>query len=171
MENSYGEFKLPDNINGRSLQSNVIPTVCNVRNMLLKLVAVNGDVQRLKQWEKRSYRAYLIDEIKGNIIYADSHQWREILRKHLLQQRLSDFGASVIDIYLVAYVSQTYGIGKNTFFTYINTSGISQKANSANAIWQVGKGDGVFLGIINDDGTVRDWEFMYKWLHCDDLNN
>jgi hypothetical protein len=35
-----------------------------------------------------------------------------------------------------------------------------------NAIYQVEKGDGVFLRILNNDGTVKDWEFMYKWVNC-----
>jgi hypothetical protein len=165
MENSCGAFQLPDNINGRSLQSHVIPTVCNVRNMLLKLAAMNGDVQKLKQWEKRSYHAYLIEEIKSSILFANQSQRKDIIRTHLLKHRPSDFGASVIDIYLVAYVAQTYGPGRNTFFEYVKTSGISNNINSAGAIWQVGKGDGVFLGILNDDGTVRDWGFMHQWVH------
>ncbi|MFT5871416.1 MAG: hypothetical protein ACI8WT_000334 [Clostridium sp.] len=33
------------------------------------------------------------------------------------------------------------------------------------AIYQVGKGDGFFLRILNKDGTVRDWEFMKRWVY------
>ncbi|MFD0824341.1 hypothetical protein ACT8ZR_01550 [Neobacillus sp. M.A.Huq-85] len=54
---------LPRNLRGRSLHINVIPTVCNIKNMLDKLIAVEGDVSQLKQWEKRSYKAYQIDKI------------------------------------------------------------------------------------------------------------
>lgn len=32
------------------------------------------------------------------------------------------------------------------------------------AIWQVGKGDGVYLGILNYDGRIKDWEFFNKWI-------
>ena len=39
-----------------------------------------------------------------------------------------------------------------------------RKKNSAQAIWQVGKGDGVYLGILNLDGTVKDWNFINKWI-------
>lgn len=165
MENSSRIFKLADNIDGRNLQCKVIPTVCNVRNMILKLVAIHGDVQKLKQWEKRSYQAYRIDEIKDKILAANSNEWKDIIRAHLLEHRPSEFGASVIDIYLVAYVAQTYGPERSTFYEYVCSSGISQNRNSAGAIWQVGKGDGIFLEILNNDGTVRDWDFMYKWVH------
>ncbi|ADL51386.1 hypothetical protein [Clostridium cellulovorans] len=51
-------FSLPDNLRGRSLHSKVIPTLCNLENMLNKLVEVNGDFSKLKQWEKRSYKAH-----------------------------------------------------------------------------------------------------------------
>jgi len=39
---------LPDNLKGRSLHDKVIPTVCNLENMLEKLVEVDGDYDRLK---------------------------------------------------------------------------------------------------------------------------
>jgi hypothetical protein len=79
-------------------------------------------------------------------------------------RRPTDFGASVIDIYLVAYVSETCGVGKIEFFEYIKNKKISEQRNSAQAIWQVGKGDGVYLGILHDDRQVKDWEFMAKWV-------
>jgi len=41
----------------------------------------------------------------------------------------------------------------------------SSYEGSAQAIWQVGKGDGVYLDILYLDGSFRDWEFMRKWLN------
>ncbi|MBU9723825.1 MULTISPECIES: hypothetical protein [Bacillaceae] len=157
-------FQLPEKIRGRSIHSNVIPTVCNIKNMLDKLVEVNGDVTQLKQWEKRSYYAYKIDKIKDQLLQSNSRERVQIIRNHILQEQPGNLGASCIDIYLVAYVSQSYGPGKSTFFNYIKTSGISDKENTAQAIWQVGKGDGVYLNILHNDGTVRDWGFTKKWV-------
>jgi hypothetical protein len=54
--------------------------------------------------------------------------------------------------------------GKNTFFNNIKISGILAKGNTSQAIWQVGKGDGVFLEIINEGGAVKDWEFLNRWV-------
>lgn len=156
--------RLPDNLRGRSIHAKVIPTVCNLKNMLNKLVQVQGDFSQLKQWEKRSYKAYKIDEIKNKLINSSEVKRGQIVRNHILSNHPSDFGASCIDIYLVAYVAETYGAGKDIFFEYIMENGISDKYNSAQAIWQVGKGDGVYLGILNDDGTIKDWNFINKWL-------
>lgn len=36
-------FILPDNLGGRSIHSKIIPTVCNLENMLDKLIMVYGD--------------------------------------------------------------------------------------------------------------------------------
>lgn len=47
---------------------------------------------------------------------------------------------------------------------YIKEMGISQKINAAQAIWQVGKGDGVYLGLLDKDGTIKDVEFFKKWV-------
>lgn len=154
---------LPDNLQGRSITVKVIPTVCNLKNMLKKLISVNGDFEQLKQWEKRSYTAYLIQEVISEILSSSEDEWKNIMRKHILSQRPSNLGASAIDIYLVAYVAETFGPGKNEFFKYIKRTGISDEGNTAQAIWQVGKGDGVFLEILNDDGTVRDRDFINKW--------
>lgn len=160
----FRNYELPNNLKGRSINSKVIPTVCNLENMLDKLVEVHGDFSQLKQWEKRSYKAYKIDEIKGEILNSPKHKWKEIIRKHILYGRPSDFGASCIDIYLVAYVAETYGAGKEKFFEYVRDNEISDKDNSAQAIWQVGKGDGLYLGILNDNGTIKDWDFIKKWI-------
>lgn len=161
---SFSNISLPENLRGRSIHTKVIPTVCNLRNMLVKLSEVDGDFSQLKNWEKRSYKAYKIEDVSGKILQSPKHEWKEIIREHILSRRPSDFGASVIDIYLVAYVTETFGAGKEKFFKYVMDKGITGKENSAQAIWQVGKGDGVYLSILNEDGSVRDWDFMGKWV-------
>ncbi|MGI6319185.1 MAG: hypothetical protein ACOX1J_10830 [Dethiobacteria bacterium] len=159
------KFILPDSLRGRSLHTNVIPTVCNLKNMLSKLVDLNGDESKLKPWEKRSYKAYKINEVKFDILNSPASKWVCIIREHILRIHPKELGPSCIDIYLVAYVSEIYGVGKDIFFEYIKRNGISEKDNSAQAIWQVGKGDGVYLRILNDNGTVKDWSFIKRWLY------
>ena len=53
-----------------------------------------------------------------------------------------------------------FGIGKDIFVQFIKDSNITTKDNTANAIWSVGKNDGVYLGILNSDGTIRDINFF-----------
>ena len=156
---------LPDNLRGRSIHDNVIPTVCNLKNTLLKLKKLYGNVSLLKPWEKRSYDAYRIDEVKIKILNSHKEDWKEIIRNHILRGNPLGFGSSCIDIYLVAYVVETFGAGKKRFFQYIKENGISEKDNTAQAIWQVGKGDGVFLDILHDDGTIKDVEFIKDWIN------
>lgn len=96
---------------------------------------------------------------------AQPYARKGIIRDHILLMRPSDLGASVIDIYLVAYVAETYGAGKDEFFKYVVRAGISNKTNSAQAIWQVGKGDGVYLGILDENGQLKDWDFIFKWVY------
>jgi hypothetical protein len=47
---------------------------------------------------------------------------------------------------------------------YVKQSEISDKDNSASAIWQVGKSDGVYLEVLNEDGTLLGWNFFAKWI-------
>ena len=158
------QFQLLNKLGGRSLHIMIIPTVCNLKNMLIKLVQVNGDYSSLKPWEKRSYKAYRIEEIKNEILNSPEASRKDIVRKHILAGRPSEFGASCIDIYLVAFVGETYGAGKNIFFKYVMENGITDKEKSAQAIWSVGKGDGVYLEILHDNGLVKDWDFLKSWV-------
>ena len=157
-------ISLPSNLRGRNIRENIIPTVCNLKNMLNKLILVNGDYSQLKQWEKRVYKAYKIEKMKELIMSATSDQWKGIIKQHILAENPNDFGPNCIDIYLVAYVSEKYGSGRTTFCNYILNKGISEKERSALAIWQVGKGDGVYLEILNEDGTIKDRDFFARWV-------
>lgn len=125
---------------------------------------VHGDFAQLKQWEKRSYKAYKIEEISTKITSSKKNEWKDIIRKHISEGRPSEFGASCIDICLVEYVSENYGSGKANFFKYIKDNSISDKDNSAMAICQVGRGDRAYLDILENDGRVKDWEFIREWV-------
>lgn len=157
-------FQLPENLNGISIHSKVIPTVCNLKNLLYKLVEVHGNEEELKQWEKRCYKGYYIEKIKNEILNTTQDEWVTIIRRHILYNPIHLFGANVKDIYLVAYVSKIYGVGKEIFTEYIKNTNITDKDGSINAIWQVGKGDGVFLEILNEDGSIKDWNFIKQWV-------
>lgn len=155
---------MPDRIMGRSLDEKVIPTVGNLKNMLNKLKQVNGDLSHLEQWEKRSYKAYNVEDVKREILSKNQSNWPNIIKKHILTGAMSLFGASCVDVYLVAYVANTFGTGKCVFEKYIFDKQITEKINSVNAIWTVGKGDGVYLDVLNPDGSIKDIEFFEKWI-------
>ncbi|MGD6856700.1 hypothetical protein [Bacillus infantis] len=156
--------KLPETIGGRNIHERVIPTVCNLENMINKLFLLNGDVQKLNAWEKSCFKAYCLEKLKLPLLVSGKNTRIELLREHILKNNPKDLGANCICIYLVAYVSEKIGGGRNNFFEYVKNSGISEKAGSAQAMWQVGKRNGVYLKILNDDGSVRDWEFFSEWL-------
>lgn len=162
---------LPSKLRGRSIRVNVIPTVCNLKNMLRKLDSVQGNVSRLKSWEKRSYQAYQIDKIKSFLLNEPKDQKVRLIKEHILQLPPTELGASCIDMYLVAYVAENYAPGKQAFIDYILKEGISEKENTAQAIWQVGKGDGVYLEILNVDGSILDREFFAKWINGTEQTN
>ncbi|MCP3028556.1 hypothetical protein [Halobacillus sp. A5] len=162
--NNTSSILLPNHLRGRSLRENVIPTVSNLRNMLIKLEEVDGEVSRLKPWDKRSYAAYHLATIKEEALSASSEERIELVKNHVLQTDPAQLGANCIDIYLVAYAAETFGAGKQKFFEYIFDNEVTEKENSAQAIWQVGKGDGVYLGVLNEDGSICDWNFFAHWV-------
>ena len=150
------KFVLPRNLRGRSIHTLVIPTVDSLKNMLVKLKGVNGDVTKLKPWERSCYKAYRIEKIKHSLLHADREEQITMIRKIILSHHPTEMGANCIDIYLVAYVAENFRPGQQAFVNYVLSTEITDKFNSANAIWQVGKSDGVFLNILNKDGSVKD---------------
>lgn len=88
----------------------------------------------------------------------------QAIRKHLLSMDPSELGANPMDIYIIGFVAETYGPGKENLIHFVQTNGISKKVYSSNAIWQVGKGDGMYLGLLNEDGSVLDWDFFKEWV-------
>lgn len=69
-----------------------------------------------------------------------------------------------MDIYFVAYVAHNYGIGKKVMEEYCRKVKITEKLNSVNAIYSIGKGNGIYLGLLNNDGTIRNKEFLREWI-------
>lgn len=123
-------------------------------------------MSQLKQWEKRSFAGYQISQIKREVMNAPTKDSRtNLVKQHILNHDPNDLGASCIDIYLVAYVAENVKPGKQAFHEYVMNQGITDKPNSAQAIWQVGKGDGTYLGVLHEDGSVRDWDFFRKWVN------
>lgn len=164
MQTNLYTLLLPAVLRGRSIHHKVIPSVCNLKNLLNKIREVNGDFSKLKLWEKSSYRSYQLQLIESDIQLLSDQELKAIIKKNILNEDSINLGAHVVDIYLVALVAENFGVGKETFFEYIFKNGISDKSNSAQAIWQVGKGDGVFLELLNGDGSIRDWQFFAQWV-------
>ena len=104
---------LPHTLRGRSIFNKVIPTVCNLSNMLSKLKVYGGNYNLLDYYVKRSYINYQIDSIKDTILNATSEEeHKHIIRQHILHTDPEKLGASCIDIYLVAYIAETIHPGK-----------------------------------------------------------
>lgn len=158
---------LPEHLRGRSLNTKVIPMLCGLKTMLTHLVELNGDASLLRQGEKRCYKAYCVNEIQDLILESYQEEWPEIMKSHILSKDPIELGASVIDIYLIAYVTETLGVGKEGFVQYIKDVGISTKDKTAKAIWSIGKNDGVYLGLLNSDGTIRDINFFRQWTNTE----
>ena len=167
MKDENLKIVLPEHLRGRSLNTKVIPTLCGLKTMLTHLVELNGDASLLRQGEKRCYKAYCVNEIQDLILESYQEEWPEIMKSHILSKDPIELGASVIDIYLIAYVTETLGIGKEGFVQYIKDVGISTKDKTAKAIWNIGKNDGVYLGLLNSDGTIRDINFFRLWTNTD----
>ncbi|MDE5977682.1 MAG: hypothetical protein K2G70_04350 [Turicibacter sp.] len=167
MSDEHVKAMLPDHLRGRSITTRVIPMVSGLKVMLKHLVELNGDASLLRPWDKHCYKSYCMNEIQDLVLESYPEDWPEIMKEHLLRKDPCELGASAIDIYLVAYITENFGVGKDIFIHHIEEMGISTKASSAKAIWNIGKSDGVYLGVLNQDGSIRDFNFFSQWLQLD----
>lgn len=155
---------LPDNIKGRNLFEDVIPMIGNLEDTLINFKQTEGNFTYLELAEKRSYAAYCIENIEKSVIRSPEDKWKDLVKDNILKTDPFKLGANTLSIYLVAYVSENYGKGQDRFNEYIIEHKISQNIEDAQAIWEVGIADGVYLELLNKDGTVDDWNFFKKWI-------
>lgn len=162
--NQAHPFDLPDNIRGRNLFEDVIPTVGKLEDTLISLKESEGNFTYLELAEKRSYAAYCIENIEKKLMRAKEDKWIDLLREHILKTDPFDLGANVLAVYLVAYISENYGQGQERFNEYIIEHKISNNIEDSLAIWEVGTSDGLYLELLDEDGAVVDWDFFKKWV-------
>ncbi len=160
---NFKQKRLADNIRGRSIYKKVIPTVCYLSNMLKRLDYVDGHFNQLRQWEKRSYKNYRIEDIEKDILHKSDKIKIAKIKKHILSLKKDDIGAACADIYLIAFVADNYKNGYRELKKWAFKEGITTKENSVKAIWSVGRSAGVYLGVLNKDGSIKDYDFFKKW--------
>ena len=159
------EFLLPSELKGKGINSpKIIPTACSLRLMLKNLKSFDGNRSKLRPYEVQCYKHYCIEMLLPDILEATEDETVNIIREHLIKHSFYELGANPFDIYIVAYVAQNIGKGRKTFAEYCVNQGMAGTDNCAGAIYSTGKGDGIYLGILNEDGSVKDWEFMSRWL-------
>lgn len=162
--NIIPEIELKDVIRERSINSKVIPSACNLKDVLNHLKEKNWNISRLKKYEKNCYDAYKINEVLYMLKEFEEKYWPEIMKINVLSTYGEDIGANCASMYLVGYVAENMGSGENMMQEYCKLAGITEKDICVKAIYNTGKNDGEYLGVLNKDGTVADWDFFEKWV-------
>lgn len=158
------QFTIPNQLQGRDIFSRVIPTVSSLNNLCNKLDQIDWDYSELKSWEKTSFNAYNLDNIKAELKQSDDKDRSKIIKSNLLQINAHNLGPHPICIYLVAYFIQ---LKKSTdlgvFKKFVIDNGISNREASASAIWSVGTNDGKFLNLFDSRLNIIELDFFEKW--------
>ncbi|MFI8577804.1 hypothetical protein ACIGEL_19115 [Rossellomorea aquimaris] len=109
----------PIHLKRRNILQNVIPTVCNIKNMLDKLDLYQGDETILKSWEKRCFSNYRLNTIKEHLVIVSTENRLHVLRKHILSLEPHELRSNVLDIYIIAFIAETYGPGKDNVVKFV----------------------------------------------------
>jgi len=163
MEGEKLKIILPDHLKMRPITESVIPKTYSLKTVLNQIIEMKGSDYTLKSKGKSCYKAYELGEIEDILLESYKEEWPCIVKTHLLNKNPYELGANAIAIYLIAYISETYGIGKEIFHQAIKEMGITNKDALIRSIWKVGHSDGQYLGVLNADGTIRDINFFRQW--------
>jgi len=163
MEGENLKIILPDHLRMRSITESVIPKTICLKTLLNQIIEMKDLDYTLQPKGKSCYKAYEIGEIEDILLDSYKEEWPCIVKAHLLSKSPSELGANAIAIYLIAYITETYGPGKEVFCQAIKEMGITTKENLIRAIWKVGQSDGQYLGVLNANGTIRDINFFRQW--------
>lgn len=158
------DLKLRDSLRERNITNKAIPSACSIRMVLLNLKDKNFNVSKLKKYEKKSYEAYKLDKVINLFKVYEEKYWPEILRLNILSIYGDDIGANCMAMYLVGYVAENMGCGEHVMNEYCKLVGITESEICVKAIYNTGKTDGEYLGILKPDGKVADWDFFEKWV-------
>ncbi|GEM_PF-747558 len=164
IKNIKPDVELKEIFRERSINNKIIPSACNLRMVLLHLRDNSWNISKLKKYERGCYNSYKLDEVIKLLKNYDEEYWPEILRLNVLSIYGNDIGANCASVYLVGYVAEKMGPGEEMVQEYCKLSGITDKELSMKAIYNTGKGDGEYLGILNENGAISDWDFFEKWV-------
>ncbi|MCL1948693.1 MAG: hypothetical protein FWF59_03070 [Turicibacter sp.] len=160
-----GQLKIifPDHLKKCSITENAGLKTHNLKTVLNQILEDSELENQLKSKGKSCYRAYGLGEIEDILLESYKEEWPCIVKTHLLSKSPQELGSNAAAIYLIAYITQHYGTGKETFFRMMKELGIASKDSVIGAIWSTGQSDGQYLGVFNSDGTIRDKHFFQQW--------
>lgn len=158
------EIELKDRLRERDINSKIIPSSCYLKDMLIHLKQKNWNISKLKKYEKGCFDAYNLYGVLHILKEYEEKYWPEIMKINVLSIYGDDIGANCASMYLVGYVAENMGSGEHMMEEYCKLANITEKDICIKAIYNVGKSDGEYLGILDKDGKVNDWDFFEKWI-------
>ncbi len=161
-------IKFTKDLRGRALNREIRPVNITLERLLRRLDGVSWDYSSLSLYARNVFDAYKLDRISEQLKGADKKQRKAIIRKHILSLYGSDIGDNCLAVYLIAYCADQ-SPGKplpEAVKLFYKKAGIVKKPYQINAIVNIGKGDGIFLGILDSEGNAADLVFMRKWLYA-----
>ncbi|WP_164126404.1 8-oxoguanine DNA glycosylase OGG fold protein [Sphingobacterium luzhongxinii] len=158
-------FLLPDNIHGRSIFKNIIPTSNNLERTFDSLESKNWCVNELKVWEKSILKSYkLLDNIH-ELLVTTRERRAELVKQKILLNNANDLGSYPICIYLISYFIQLTGSKKLADFKkFVKEHELKASDNSVQIIWSTGTKDGKYLGFLNEKLDIIDFAFWQQWV-------
>lgn len=159
-------------LRGRNIINNIEPMKKTLKELLCELERNDWDKSRLIKNYSNLLNEYKLEAELIRIKEAKYEKRVKIIKNHILKLYGNEISNKYICIYLVGYCTSLNldGSIKMIINKLCTDVGVRYSSYMIKKIIDSGINDGVYLGILNNDGTIKDQVFFRNWIYLEEDN-
>lgn len=163
---------LPRILRGRDIIENIEPKKLTISELLNELEKKSWDRTRLGKRYNNLIDDYKLGALLMKLKEVNKEKRTKIIKNEILELYGDEISSKYVCIYLVAYCTSlnlNYSLRKIVAEMF-NEAGLSYTYYKIKKIIDSGINDGVYLGILNTDGSIKDELFFKNWIYVEEDN-
>jgi len=157
-------------LRGRNIIENIEPKTQTISKLLSELDRNDWDRSKLVKKYNNLLNDYRLETVLVKLKEAKQEKRIKIIKNQILELYGEEISSRYVCIYLVGYCKSLNledSLRKNVNKLCIN-GGVSYSSYMIKKIIDSGINDGVYLEILNKDGTIKDQTFFRNWIYVDE---
>lgn len=159
-------------LRGRNIIENIEPKKQTLKELLSELEKNDWNRSRLLKKYNSLLDDYKLETVLIQLKEAKEEKWVKIIKNQILKLYGDEIMNKYVCIYLVGYCTSLNL--EDSLRKIVNKlcidGGISYSSYKIKKIIDSGINDGVYLGILNNDGTIKDQTFFRNWIYVEEDN-
>lgn len=161
---------MSNTLRGRNIIQDIVPRKQTLKELLIQLERNDWDRSKLSLKYNNIFDDYKLEEILMKLKEEKKENWAKIIKNRILELYGDEISSKYACIYLVGYC-MNFDI-ENTIRKTIKKICIDNEVIYTS--YEIGKiinsgiSDGVYLGILNNDGLIEDNIFFKNWTYINE---